>query len=301
MTNLSPLGVNAVSTRKKQLLCNVVDKEIECYDSSGEKVPVKKRIVGNMIILMYANEELFNYEVKVESHTRYRVLCNGELFGEFTWGSKRYSMWETLTPVDKLLCLIGSFNIDKHDPFIYNTDLVKHVEEKLSFYTTLWNIIRDLIKWPVKQRYLLVTNTIVNEPIVGVIRVDNNNFTFDLVYSSITLMLGSIIHVERNRVNTFIQEVARALLGEDSIISLLGFNKLDSETIKELLSFSNKCFSMKSDEERILLENNCNTAITLFIRTEKCLLKTILEKHSRYHMDKNLLGEIYEYFIVKKR
>lgn len=289
-----------MSTKKKQLLCNVVDKEVECYDSSGERISVKKRIVDNMIILMYGDEELFNYEVKVESHIKYRVLCNGELFGEFTWGSKRYSMWKTLTPVDKLLCLTGNFNIAEHDPFIYNADLVKPAEKELSFYKTLWNIIKDLVRWPVKYRYLLVTDSIVNEPVVGVVRVDGNSTAFDLVYSSIVLMLGSI-NRERDRVNTFFQEVARALLGEDSIVSLLGLSNLDSETIKELLNSSNECFLIRDGEEEILLENNCDTAVTLFMRTGKCLLKTVLEKHSRYHVDKNLLGEINEYFIIKKR
>lgn len=100
-----------------KILCRLADAKLECIINDAKEViePVER---GGYRLYNIAYGGTFRYEMEVTMPVSERMFCNAEHYGEFVWGGERILRFETLKPINRLLCISGELKIYEHKNII---------------------------------------------------------------------------------------------------------------------------------------------------------------------------------------
>ncbi len=287
-------------TKKLVLTCILKNNNLECKTSDENKLIIEPyKIINNRVVFVYKDSDLFEYSIEIEASADIRIVCNAYLHGELTWGSTRYTRWETSRPVNTLYCISGRLNIIDNDSFlIIDKTLDENLTKMLIFLKSIKSVLKNILKWPTYSKYLVLPSTYANEPIAAVLRVDNTSKLpiLDLVFSSLLLMEKT----KQPYTKWFIEELTRALKGEQSILSLLTWQELrNPDIINTLLTNPRECILFSEHNKEINVKNICKERRLVLIASSKLLLKTALEGNEEFSLDKRVFGNIIDFISLK--
>ncbi len=281
--------------KKYQIYCSLINEDfIECVDENGKRLSTTlEKIDRDNLILTYSpDENEFKYSIEIKSSTLYRILCNGEVFSEFTWGSERYTRWDTRHYVNRLTCLfskninlvrinedllVGFKTISNHDLLSKEIDIINEWKtiSNLNVYD-MYTIIYDL-DIPIDK---------ISPPLLPGKKIQS--FTQKLIESSIFL---NILKVNKH-INWLIDILANAIINKRYPYILLAYMAFRENMLPKILSNSELCVKYREDYDHVVISNKCTSKLKMFIIGSNGFLYTVLDKNRDYKMPRELIGLI---------
>ncbi len=288
-----------MEANRVDLQCRVDDaKGIVCwFTSSNKSVSVEHRVVGDIHVIQYDLGRLCPYTIEFETPINYRVLCNGEFYGELAWGSKRVSQWSTLNNVEFINCIIGEYNILEYEPFIIayrgrNIDSYREDIECLREKYYLWRILSKQKIYKVYELVLLDKKLGILEPPLAYPEL--KSFVNNLVYSTFT-----ILGVKLSKKHRLIEELSSSLIEEEPLIPLDRVGYIIDMLERGRLSINHlDCIKTISRREIITIENKCCRTCLLFMKGVKGRIILYINAGERIDIPLNIVGDSYRYIAL---
>ncbi|MCD6488777.1 MAG: hypothetical protein J7K21_06090 [Desulfurococcales archaeon] len=237
------------------------------------------------------------YSIEIEIPVPYRVVCNGEYFGEFTWGAQRITRWDTTKPVENIMCLIGKYNIRKGSNYtvVYQHDLDQ------SLIIDIENIIRYYkyrISSSIYDNYIIIDLSLPKKldlypPLVS--SLDKESLIQTLIRSTITI---NNIKVGTSNIKRFIDEAVGSILGKNNVFTENILSRLlnNPSLLYWFINYSRDKLEIRIADKWIILK----VLEKGFVRVvgEKGILETTLEANKEYSIEYDVLGPIRSHIFI---
>ncbi len=238
--------------------CTIREEDIVCNSiPDGEPVQVNIERIDELTIIYYP-KQYNSFDLEFETPIQQRIVCNGEYFNEFVWGTSRVMRWKTKNPVERVTCLIGKFKLEDYNNFIVVRNLktsnkrnyIKYLQRILELCKNiLGNTYKKYIVLDIDAEYKL------NNKIFPPLTLPNTNtFIRDIIRSYFTV---NNILVDKKNLNNII----------DLLSDYLNYTLIKIDHANVLKTGIKYCISSKIDysNKSIYIINNCREKIALLI------------------------------------
>ena len=281
--------------KRYQIYCSLNNENIiECIDENGRKIDTTLEIIDkdNLILIYSPDENLFKYSIEIKTNTLYRIICNGEIFSEFTWGNERYTRWDTRHYVNRLTCLFSkNINLIR-----INKDLLVGFNTTLN-YDLLGKEINIINEWKTISNFNIYDMyTIVYDLDIPLDKIspplllgkEIQSFTQKLIESSIFLNT-----LKGNRyINSFIDILTKAIINKKYPYIILAYIAFRENVLREIILNRKSCIEYREENSHVIISNKCTDKLRLFIIGSNGFLYTVLDKNKDYKISRELIGLI---------
>ncbi len=264
-------------------------KAIECFDENGDSVYVGLEIIDedNLVLTYGSGKELFTYSIEIRASTFYRIVCNGERFSEFTWGSERFTRWDSLNAVNRITCLISrSINLfrDSNNLLIAYKDQFPETHiHKLRELNDLWRVVSHN---RVYSMYTAVLGLDIDEKWVAPpLLVGNDLRMYGRKLIESTLILSGLTNTSLR--DKLIELFLKGLVDGEHPYLYLGIIFFSNNAVK---TYSDECLEYSVYNKHFILSNKCSRKLRAIIVGENGFIETELKPGSEYMVSRDLIG-----------
>ncbi len=238
--------------------CTIKGEDIVCNSiPGGERIQVDIDKVDDLIIIYYPRQ--YNrFDLEFETLIPQRIICNGEHFNEFVWGTNRIIRWKTENSIERVTCLIGKFKLEDYNNFIIVRNLeTNNRRNYIKHFQRILELCKNILG-KTYEKYIVLDieekNKLINKLFPPLTLPDTNTFIRDIIRSY--FIINGIL-VNKENLNNVID-----LLSEYFNYTLvrIDFSNILETSIKH-------CISSEIDysEKSIYIINNCKEKIALLV------------------------------------